>query len=107
MLAHLKAKKKDNMPPEGEDTVKAPPAASESSVSVAARSVPIFEEENCAQALTCDVLCSLGTSSPQSCNAGSGDNFLNASANGNDNKGRKSNKACPKQHQLPMFLSSE
>jgi hypothetical protein len=61
--------------------------------------------KNCAESstvMTCEALCALSSSPPPASCAANGD------VDSSDEKSsRRSNKDCPKQHQLPMFLSSK
>ena len=59
-----------------------------------------FAESSTEMTNTCEALCSLSCSPPPASSA--------ASVDSNDDKSsRRSTKGCPKQHQLPMFLSSK
>jgi hypothetical protein len=117
MLAHLKAKHRgelhtmgqgedgDNSPPPPVASVEAP-----GSVEPEYGGIPesMDDEQNATQ-VTCDVLCSLGAAA-----AGGVPTFFDTcddspepSINGGDCKRKSGGKTCPKQHQLPMFLSSK
>jgi hypothetical protein len=105
MLAELKAKDEDF--PSVNDNVAAPSAASVAAIESA--KMPAVDddilspqEKNDAQ-VTCDVLCSLSTVSPQPALAASECAELSLDC-GMPGEKRKA-KTCPKQHQLPMFLS--
>lgn len=75
-----------------------PPAA-------AAAQVPSDADHADATQMTCDVLCSLSTCSPSAPNS---KEALFEEGEMCDEKVYKSGiKGCPKQHQLPMFLSSK
>ena len=62
----------------------------------------ISPEEKRDTEVTCDVLCSLSAAYPQSSDATTAE----APAAGAVKEKRKA-KSCPKQHQLPLFLSSK
>lgn len=66
--------------------------------------VPVFDEKDETRA-TCDVLCSLGAShfAPDASASAYMDDGTDSSCGEKQGKG----KGCPKQHQLPMFLSSK
>jgi hypothetical protein len=109
MLAHLKAKHRELNLNNNADA-----AADEPPVAVAASSCPTAEEfyspedKNDTQ-VTCDVLCSLSASYPAGMESMAGMECMESpesSITGGGEK-RKSKSSCPKQHQLPMFLSSK
>jgi hypothetical protein len=102
MLAHLKAKNRER----NQDGVASAPAAAATAAAEADDDITPQEEEEATQ-MTCDVLCSLGASYASGAN-GMDDYSPESSINGSFSEGkRKGGKSCPKQHQLPMFLSSE
>jgi len=99
MLAHLKAKHREQcLPPDGQPVPAQPPT--EQPVSPVAGAYfegheELQEEDNATQ-VTCDVLCSLSSS------YGPPLDSEEATCPGMD---KHKSKTCPKQHQLPMFLS--
>jgi hypothetical protein len=102
MLAHMKAKRR-----ESPETTGLP---EESSVAMAqaphASGVHEADGEQSDTQVTCDVLCSLGASyDPGRLETESPDCSVSEMTHSTGEK-RKS-KGCPKQHQLPMFLSSK
>ena len=104
MLAQVKAKRKDFTMPFDEDK----PAAAEASHQSDIRSSGDQEDDKEATKMTCDVLCSLSTATSPipggSAKSGSPVSHDSCLAEGLK---RKSSKTCPKQLQLPMFLSSK
>mmetsp|Transcript_73701 Transcript_73701/g.206925 ORF Transcript_73701/g.206925 Transcript_73701/m.206925 type:complete len:364 (+) Transcript_73701:157-1248(+) len=102
MLSHLKAREMNQT---DEETCSAPTSAAQQPPAAAAASIgehPDEHEE--ATRATCDVLCSLGSTSyapEDSHSAAYQDDSTECSYGDKPRKG----KACPKQHQLPMFLS--
>jgi hypothetical protein len=103
MLAHLKAKKRER----NQDVVASAPAAAATAAAEADDDITPQEEEEATQ-MTCDVLCSLGASYASPGANGMDDYSPESSINGSFSEGkRKGGKSCPKQHQLPMFLSSK
>jgi hypothetical protein len=103
MLAHLKAKKRER----NQDGVASTSAAATTAAAEADEEITPQEEEEATQ-MTCDVLCSLGASYASPGANGMDDYSPESSINGSISEGkRKGGKSCPKQHQLPMFLSSK
>jgi len=101
MLSHLKSKPKNFTMPCDE----AKPAAAEETQ----RSNLVAQEDDKeATQMTCDVLCSLSNATSTN-PGGSAKSESPVSHDGFPTEGpkRKSNKTCPKQLQLPMFLSSK
>ena len=128
MLAHLKAKNRDFTNTDsgnGCDGPASPGAAAEASPPTSDRKPPAVvcggddDDEKAATQMTCDVLCSLSSSYPTPRGGGGGcgsdspeeesvNSFMcgggSCGSGGEKRKGKSS--SCPKQHQLPMFLSS-
>jgi hypothetical protein len=104
MLSHLKAREMNEE--DQESSPSAPAAAAQQPSAEVAASIN-DDHENEATRVTCDVLCSLGSTSyadaPESSHAAYQDDSTECSYGDKPRKG----KACPKQHQLPMFLSSK
>lgn len=96
MLSHLKAREAANS--DKEATAEAPTAREP------AAAVTAEEQEKEDTRATCDVLCSLGAAASYSPEHSSNDYGDDDCSYGE--RPRK-HKACPKQHQLPMFLSSK
>lgn len=101
MLAHLKAKHRElDSTVDGQLVVQQPPEQPDTSLSTASvvtmSSEEISSEEKSAAQVTCDALCSLSNSFT----VGMDSPELNGTA-----PEKRKVKACPKQHQLPMFLS--
>jgi hypothetical protein len=129
MLAHLKAKHREYAIAAAADGSSLPsveePAPVVSSLADVertpappARMTP--DDEKSETQMTCDVLCSLGASSYPASSTGM--MMMDGSPCGGDDdcededdmmyesmpgEKRKSKSSCPKQHQLPMFLSSK
>ena len=134
MLAHLKAKHREYTAESVNCSVgQAPPVVPEtermtsecpSAVAASHPSPPcaakppalaccVDDDEKAATQMTCDVLCSLSSSYPApACRDGSPaespvTEFIKNGCSTEKRKASKSSSSCPKQHQLPMFLSSE
>jgi hypothetical protein len=109
MLAHLKAKHRElNLNNNANTAPDDSPAAVAPSSSPTAEEFYSPEDKNDTQ-VTCDVLCSLSASYPAGMDSLAGMECMESpesSITGCGEK-RKSKSTCPKQHQLPMFLSSK
>jgi hypothetical protein len=109
MLAHLKAKHRElNLNNNANTAPDDLPAAVAPSSSPTAEEFYSPEDKNDTQ-VTCDVLCSLSASYPAGMESMAGMECMESpesSITGCGEK-RKSKSTCPKQHQLPMFLSSK
>mmetsp|Transcript_6558 Transcript_6558/g.10840 ORF Transcript_6558/g.10840 Transcript_6558/m.10840 type:complete len:110 (+) Transcript_6558:82-411(+) len=103
MLAHLKAKQREHKMPESADDTAAsiPEQQIESSQSASAAS---SDPENCpTTTMTCEALCSLSYVPA----AQMSDSPVHEFDFSPKEKQGKKGMGCPKQHQLPMFLSSK
>jgi hypothetical protein len=131
MLAHLKAKHREYGITAATDgspslpSVEEPTAVGSSQTDVERTPGPppsnmTPDDEKSATQMTCDVLCSLGASSYPASSTGMMTMMDDSPCGGDDDcddeddmmyesmpDKRKSKSSCPKQHQLPMFLSSE
>jgi hypothetical protein len=101
MLAQLKSKPQDDDNSVGSESVEGPGAAAAQQLSSEPSSTLLSLDEKNDTQVTCDVLCSLSAAYPQGPLAPCSD----SSSNTGVSEKRKS-KSCPKQHQLPLFLSS-
>jgi hypothetical protein len=109
MLAHLKAKQREHKTTIDEP-VTAPSSVQEAQPSVTSQSASVSSDpENCpTTTMTCQALCALSYVPPSQMNDDN-DNEVHEfdfSPPGKE-KGGKKGGGCPKQHQLPMFLSSK
>ena len=98
MLSHLKAR--ESTPPPSDEGETAPAGRTGTAQKPPAAPAITAEEQEATRA-TCDVLCSLGAAT--SFAAASDDLPVECDGMEKQRKG----KSCPKQHQLPMFLSSK
>jgi hypothetical protein len=104
MMAHMKKKRRNSapMPSNAETKVEDDEYVTSNCASTMLDQGEDNEEET---QLTCDVLCALGSSSPQlPCDMRSDSPV---SMEWPSESQRKGSKTCPKQLQLPMFLSSK
>jgi hypothetical protein len=102
MLAQLKSKSQQDDISEASESVAGPGAAAAAQqLSSEPSSTLLSPDEKNDTQVTCDVLCSLSAAYPQGPLAPCSD----SSSNTGVSEKRKS-KTCPKQHQLPLFLSS-
>jgi hypothetical protein len=105
MLAHLKAKQREHKTGV-EESVAAPSSVQEAQPSTSQSASVSSDPENCpTTTMTCEALCSLSYVPPAQMNDLEIREF-DFSPTGKE-KGGKQGMGCPKQHQLPMFLSSK
>jgi hypothetical protein len=102
MLAHLKAKRRNSRTMSS--SPKKTKAEDEEFITSNCASMGDHGEDNEVTQMTCDVLCSLGSSPQPPCSMRCDSPV---SMEGLSESQGNSSKTCPKQLQLPMFLSSK
>mmetsp|Transcript_10780 Transcript_10780/g.15884 ORF Transcript_10780/g.15884 Transcript_10780/m.15884 type:complete len:357 (-) Transcript_10780:3067-4137(-) len=102
MLAHLKAKQRDCKIPEEDPSAKLKECDAHSTISTADTDL---ETSSQATKMTCDALCSLSSSQPLHTDSANASPIYEFEETCEKTGKRLSIGGCPKQHQLPMFLS--
>lgn len=102
MLAHLKAKQREHIMSSDESADAPDRPACESALSLPTQASSAADHCPTTK-MTCDALCSLGYSPPPPMHS----SMLDFDMSDEKSCSKKGGMGCPKQHQLPMFLSSK